>query len=288
MKIIDFRLRPATPEFVAHLEWRAHNHPQGATSPVRLALARSLPPKELIAEMERESIALGVFTGRDWYGEDPDWPFTNESIARTVAEFPDKFVGFGAVDPRRPDPVAHVRSAVEELGLRGICLDAFALGTNASDERFHRIYEECQRLDVPIVITVGALPGIPVPMEASHPRYIDNIARQFPDLRILVSHAGWPFTQEILGVAFRHDNVWLENSFYHFAPGVESAMVQALNDWTPDRILFASAFPSVPLKGTIDALKAWPLSDAAKERFFFRNAIAFLGDSAPKALEVGS
>lgn len=276
MRAIDLRLRPAIPEFVAHLEWRLRHHPQPPTGPVSAALARALPPEQLIPAMDDAGIEVGVFTGRDWYGEDAAWPLTNEAIARTVDLFPQRLVGFGGVDPRRPDPGLHIRTAVEDLGLRGLCIDGFALGTNPADGRFDPVYTTCQELGVPIVITLGALPGVPVPMESSRPHHVDLVAARYPELRILLSHAGWPYTQEVLGVAFRHPNVWLENSFYHFAPGVPAAMVDAANGWLPERIMYASAFPSAPLAETLQQVAALPFTDEARDRVLYANAAAFL------------
>ena len=277
MSIIDFRIRPAIPAFIEHLNWRVARHPQKSSSHLDATFERALPPRELIAVMDDLGIRLGVFTGRDWYGDDPDWPLTNEAIAEAVADFPDRFVGMGGLDPRRPDPSGSVHRAVEDLGLVGICIDGFALGTSPADPNFRVIYEACIELDVPIVITLGALPGIPSPMDASHPRHIDELALRYRDLRIVLSHAGFPFTGELLGVVFRHDNIWMENSFYHFAPGVPAAMVEAANEWVTRRIMFASAYPSAPLAETIERLNAFPFTAEARQRMFHDNAAELLG-----------
>ena len=277
MRIIDFRLRPAIPAFIDHLNWRVARHPQKSSSHVDATLDRALAPPELISVMDDLGIRLGVFTGRDWYGDDPDWPLTNEAIAETAKSFSDRFLGMGGLDPRRPDPAESVRHAVEDLGLVGICIDGFALGTSPADPRFRVVYEACIRFDVPVVITLGALPGIPYEMDASNPSHIDEIALRYRDLRIVLSHAGFPFTSEVIGVAFRHDNVWIENSFYHFAPGVSAAMVEAANEWITDRIMFASAFPSALLGETIARLDAMPFTDEARRRLFHDNAAELLG-----------
>jgi len=281
MSIIDFRVRPATPAYIEHLNWRVARHPQASSSPVGGTFQRALPPEDLISVMDDLDIRLGVFTGRDWYGDDPDWPLTNESISETVGEFSDRFIGMGGVDPRRPDPRQSVHHAISELNLSGICVDGFTLGTSPADPKFRTIYEACIEVDVPVVITLGALPGIPGPMDASHPRHIDEIALRYSDLRIVVSHAAFPFTSELLGVVFRHDNIWMENSFYHFAPGVPPMMVEAANEWVTDRMMFASAFPSAPLEETIDRLMALPFTEEALQRVFHDNAAELLGLDHP-------
>ena len=277
MRVIDFRLRPAIPQYLAHLEWRVAHHPQKSTSPVAPALARALAPDDLIVEMDRLGIEVGVFTARDWYGDDPNWPFTNEAIAATAEAYPTRLIGFGGVDPRRPDAAALVRTAKNDLGLRGICVDGFVMATSPADPAFDPIYRACVENDLPVVITLGALPAIPSPMDASHPRHVDDVAMRFGDLRIVMSHAAWPFTSEMLGVVFRHDNVWFENSFYHFAPGVPDVMVHAINEWVTDRAMFASAFPSAPLGETIERLARLDFTEEARHRMFFENARELLG-----------
>ena len=276
MSTIDFRLRAATPAFVAHLRWRTDKHAQKESSHVSAAIARALPVPQLIEAMDAAGISLGVFTGRDWVGDDADWPLTNESIAHATAESAGRLIGYGGVDPRRPDVAGHCRHSIG-LGLKGLCVDGFVLATGPHDPAFFPVYEACLELDVPIVITVGALPGVPAPMSASHPHNIDEVARRYPGLRILASHAGWPYTSEMLGVAFRHDNVWIENSFYHFAPGVSGLMVEAANGWLADRIMYASAFPSAPLRETLEAFAALPFTDEARRKVLHDNAASFLG-----------
>jgi predicted TIM-barrel fold metal-dependent hydrolase len=277
IRAIDFRARPAIPEFLAHLDWRLSSQVQVQTSPVAMAKGRALAPAEMIAAMDDAGIEIAVFTSRDWWGEDPRWPLTNEAVAAVGREYPDRFVSFGAMDPRRLDARERIVKAVRELGLRGICIDPFSLEVGASDERFEIVYSTCAELGIPVNITLGALPGIPALMACSHPSHIDAVARSHPDLKIVCSHSCWPYTSEMLGVAFRHDNVWLENSFYHFAPGVSQLIVEAANSWLTERIIYASAFPSAPLKETLVRYAELPFSDRAREHVLYRNALDLLG-----------
>ena len=111
MRIIDFRLRPAIPAFIDHLNWRVARHPQKSSSHVDATLDRALAPPELISVMDDLGIRLGVFTGRDWYGDDPDWPLTNEAIAETAKSFSDD----SSVHPARPGPDYAAQTCRSEL-----------------------------------------------------------------------------------------------------------------------------------------------------------------------------
>jgi hypothetical protein len=44
---------------------------------------------------------------------------------------------------------------------------------------------------------------------------LDDVAREFPDLRLLVCHAGFPWTDECLLLLTRHKNVYLDVSFFN-------------------------------------------------------------------------
>ena len=200
---------------------------------------------------------------------------------------PDRIVGFAGVDGSRPEAAAGaVRRAVCELGLLGACFDPFLLKAAPDDERFDVIYRACSDLGVPAVVTLGGLPGIPTPLRNSSPLALDVVAKRFPDLVIIASHGGWPFPLEMIAVAWRCENVYFENSFYHFAPGAE-VLVEAANTMIGHKMLYASAYPFAPLGETLRKFRTLPFKDDVADRVLFGNADRLLAQIAAGAAGAG-
>ena len=77
-----------------------------------------------------------------------------------------------------------------------------------TDRRYYPLYAECIDLDIPVCLQVGhtgplcpSEPGRPIP-------YIDEVALEFPELRIVCGHIGYPWTTEMIAVATKHPNVY--------------------------------------------------------------------------------
>jgi predicted TIM-barrel fold metal-dependent hydrolase len=107
------------------------------------------------------------------------------------------------------------------------------------------------------------------------------VARRFPELLIVASHAGWPFTQDMIAVAWRCENVYFENSFYHFAPGA-GLLVEAANTMISDKMLYASAYPFVPLGETLQRFGTLGFTAEVREKVLYRNAEALLARIAAR------
>ena len=94
-----------------------------------------------------------------------------------------------------------------------------------------------------MVISTG--PGTRVPgaiMGDASPARVDEVARDFPDLTIVMSHGGYPYVQEACMVCHRNANVYMEWSEYETWPFADG-YVKAGNELIPDKLIFASAHP---------------------------------------------
>jgi predicted TIM-barrel fold metal-dependent hydrolase len=101
------------------------------------------------------------------------------------------------------------------------------------------------------------------------------VASDFPDLHILIRHAGWPWVREAIAVAMRHKNVYLELSLFYDFPGVDD-FVKAANVIVPDQVVYSSAYPVDPLS-TLDKFKNLPFNEDVLPKVLYANACRFLG-----------
>jgi predicted TIM-barrel fold metal-dependent hydrolase len=221
-----------------------------------------------VAEVRAAGIARAVVVGRDT----PALSIPNDRIAEITAAHAE-LVGIGSVDPQTQGTrgaVAEIERAVKVLGLKAINVEPGfgAPALKADDPLLLPVYEACAHLDVPVFVMSG--PTTPDP-DFNDPAAIARVARAFPDLSIVCHHGFWPRVAEIVGVAFRHENVFLVPDMYLFLPGSE-LYVEAANGFLRDQLLFGSSYPFRPMGQSVADAHALGLSDEAQEAFFFGNA----------------
>lgn len=273
--IIDFRARPNLPEY-AHYLYPRLDAIERRTAGVYQAFRPPIETvDEFVSSLDRLGIDRVVFAARS-RSSDGDWQLTDDVVAAAVTRHPSRITGFAGIDLRAPDLAGAVARAVEENGFSGVCFDPFQLGMHASDAHLDPIYAAAGQLGVPAVVTLGGLPGVPADLTCGDPLRLDEAAGKHPDTVIIGSHSGWPFTQAMIAVAWRRDNVFFENSFYHRAPGAE-LIVRAANEMIPHKVLYASAYPFAPLDITLDEVASLPFLDAVREKVMGGNAASILG-----------
>jgi len=268
MPIIDFRARPPTPEYL-----RALDLPLTQTVMRKLGSTRPRPQtlEEWMTDLERRDVRRVVFAGRQSAATSAN-DVTNDYVADVMRRFPDRVVGIAGVDPMLGmAAVREATRAVAELGLRGVALDPYGGNTAANDRRLYPVYAKCAELNVPVIVTTGPLPFAGPRLAHGDVKPLDDVACDFPELTIVIDHTGWPWVQETIALAFRHENVFIDTSFYIHLPGT-ALLAEAANTIIPDRVLFASGFPAVSIETALERVAALPFTPEALEGVLFRNA----------------
>jgi hypothetical protein len=228
-----------------------------------------------MTDLDRQDVRRVVFAGRQSSGTSAN-DVTNDYVAEVMHQFPGRVIGFAGIDPLLGmHAVREVTRAVQQLGLRGVALDPYGGQVTANDRRFYPVYAKCAELAVPVVITTGPLPFAGPRLSHGDVRPIDDVACDFPELTIIIDHTGWPWVNETIALAFRHENVFIDTSFYIHLPGT-NLFAEAANSIIPDRILFASGFPVVPIETALERVRALPFTAEALK--------GVLGDNAEKLL----
>jgi hypothetical protein len=232
---------------------------------------------DFLAMMDRAGIDVAVL-----HGEDQETTFNkiipNELVAELVKEHPDRFLGFAGVDPHKGErAVEGLEYAVRELGLRGAMISPWEHLIYSDDERYHPIYEKCVELDIPIWVHTSVNFSRQIPMDYGHPLHLDRVAVGFPELKIMAGHAGWPWVTEMVAVAWRHPHVYLEISgIRQLYMGMENTGWEPLihygNSVLQDKILFATAWPLLPLEQAVEDVKNLPLKEEVKAKWLGENA----------------
>ncbi|MCC7486999.1 MAG: amidohydrolase [Burkholderiales bacterium] len=240
--------------------------------PARSAQARSMDM--LLAEMDRAGVGVGVVQARfsDFFGS-----VSNDDVAAICREYPGRFVGIAAIDPTgRRAAIAEI-DRMMAAGFRGVNVEpgAYPVPMYPDDRRLYPVYAHCEDRGIPVIIMAGGNAGPDV--SYSFPVHVDRVAGDFPALKIVVSHGGWPWVSEILHVAFRRENVYVSPDMYlHEAPGWEDYL-RAANGFLAERFLYASCYPLAPVEEYAEWFRRLPLESGTRERALWRNAAALLG-----------
>jgi hypothetical protein len=229
--------------------------------------------EDFVQQMDEAGIAWGAFRNVD-----------NDYTANIIARFPDRFVGQALANPNDGmQGVRELERAVKELGLSSFYASPFRYGLSPNDKKFYPLYAKAAELDLPVFVYVTMNYNSALPMDLSHPRHLDEVAMDFPELRLIAGCGGWPWVPEMIGVARRHPNVYIDTEShrpkYLATPGSGWEMLlQFGNTLLQDRVLFASNWASYfqpsddVLKRVIAEMQELPLKEAVKEKWLYWNA----------------
>lgn len=270
MKVIDFRFRPNTPEIINGIKNSAMF--KAACKAIGFDARKPQPLEEIVADLDRLGVELGVITGRDCettYGS----PANNGSVLEFCRKYPNKFVGFWGIDPHRKMAAVHeIVKAVEEYGMKGIAIDPYLAHMPACEARFYPLYTKCAELGIPVFITMAPPPQVAgALMDYCDPRQVDQVARDFPELTLIMSHGGYPYVNEAVYACLRNANVYMDISEYERAPMVD-VYVQAMKTMITDKVLFASAHPFIELADALDAYAHFDFTDEVRHKIMYENA----------------
>lgn len=196
---------------------------------------------------------------------------SNDEVATFVSEAPDRLVGVGSVDISRPmDAVREVRRCIEELGFVAIRVLPWLWEAAPTDRRFYPVYVACCELDVPFCTQIGHT-GPLMPSEVGRPIYLDQVALDFPDLRIVGGHIGYPWTDEAIAVATKHQNVFIDTSAYTVRR-YPQALVDYLRTHGRHKVMFGTNYPMITPSKCLEDLGRLDLDDETTELFLGGNA----------------
>ncbi len=232
-----------------------------------------IPLAEFVQQMDEAEIAWGAFRSD-----------SNERTAEVVAQFPDRFLGQALANPH--DGMKAVREserAVKELGLQSFYASPFRYHIPPNHKKFYPLYAKAAELHIPVFVSVTMNYNSALPMDLSHPRHLDEVAMDFPELPLIAGCGGWPWVPEMVGVARRHQNVYIGTEAhrpkYLATPGSGWEMLlQFGNTLLQDQVLFASNWASYfqpsddVLKRVVAEMRELPLKDEVKEKWLYRNA----------------
>ncbi len=142
----------------------------------------------------------------------------NDYIAAVVKKHPDKFIGFASVNPNFKGPkeaVKELERAIDELKLKGLKLYPTYQHYSPNDrEKAFPIFEKAEELDIPVLVHMSGSTLLDAPMKFSKPMLLDDVGREFRNLRLIIGHMGIPWVQEALYMLTKHANFYGDLSYF--------------------------------------------------------------------------
>ena len=142
----------------------------------------------------------------------------NDVAAALAARYPEKVIGFMSVHPDAEDVMDEMERCVHDLGLRGMKLAPNYQTFEPLGEPARRVYDYAQGNGLPIVFHQGTAPTPTAPLRYAHPLVMDEIAMEFPDLKVVMAHLAHPWHADCITVIRKHPNVYADLSGQLYRP----------------------------------------------------------------------
>ena len=225
--------------------------------------------QDFLKELDKANIQWGLVSSDDC-----------EAATEFVALAPDRIkVSFAGKPKDGMKGVQALEVAVREYGFSALNVDAFYSGIPASEAIFFPLYAKAAELNIPVFIYTSMNYRTDLPMDIAHPIHVDRVAMQFPMLKIVASCGGWPWVPDMVGVARRHRNVYINTRShrpkYLATPGSGWEMLMQFgNTLLQDQIVFSSGAEELglPVSALVEEVKALPLKEKVLEKWLHHNA----------------
>jgi predicted TIM-barrel fold metal-dependent hydrolase len=223
---------------------------------VRLAeeRKRGVTVEQSIAMLDEANISIALIpaTKAGSYRNRDSWALPYERVAEVCAEWPQRLRGLAGIDPTLGMAgLRELERGVREFGFVGAHLYPHWFELPPDDARYYPYYAKCCELGIPIMMQVGHClkygRGHTYP-SVGRPITLDTVACHFPELVIIGIHIGYPWTEEMISVSYKHENVYIGSDAYGPKHWPES-FVRYAGSWGQDKVLFGTDFPVIdPLR----------------------------------------
>ena len=232
---------------------------------------KDLTPEELVSEMDESGVEKGFLSiQRDG---DKEW------IQEAMKKYPGKFVAGCPVNPIQNDimsEVRRIRGLIDEIGLQVIRVGGWRLLVPPTDNRLFPFYALAIENDLKVHVNVG-YPGPAGIARMQDPLYVDELCYLFPELKVIQTHGGAdPASMEVaVHNVIKYPNCYIMTNAYrpkYFSP----QFIQHLNTRAQDKIFWATEYPLLTFKRSLDDVAQLPLRDHVRPKYLRENILRLL------------
>src|SRR5438132_8404606 len=170
------------------------------------APAMARPLSDVVATLDAAGIARTLITGFDELSTAGRTFIPNALVAPIAERHPDRFIPFAGADVMKGlAALRELEHWVRERGFRGLSLRPFMIGLPADDRRYYPYYAKCVELNIPVSIHTSANWSEVRTNDLGNPNHCDTVACDFPELKFILSHGGYPWVLEAVLMAWKHE-----------------------------------------------------------------------------------
>lgn len=271
--IIDFKMKAPIPNWEPMFE-NGKTALHGVFNQLEnLTPTKATTVSDVLEEMDAQGITSSVILGRN----NEQGSSNGELQAFLASREGERFFGFiGIEDMTVDEAVATIHQYGKTGAFHGVAAIPSKIKplTPIGDASLDPIFEACLEYDFPFCMTLSLL--ISLTSESPdydyiHPKQLIRVAQKYPDLKIIISHAAWPFVQEAIAVATHFPNIYLCPDFYLSFPG-GNQYIEAAKSGLANQLLFASCYPNVPYDYAIEHYQSYELDSEISSKIFYENA----------------
>jgi len=217
-----------------------------------------------LAAMDAGGVDISLLSA--WCGP-RGWLITNEEVADAIAEAPDRLRGLVSVDVNDPmGAVRTIREHAQNPAFVGVRVVPWLWDLPPNDRRYYPIYVACVEAGLPFCTQIGhtgplcrSEPGRPIP-------YLDEVLLDFPELTVVGGHVGYPWMDEVLSLARKYPNFYVDTSAYT-VKRLPPVLVEFMKGQGAGRVLFGTNWPMIAPKHALASLDDLGLDDRARALF---------------------
>ena len=244
-----------TPEVAANIEWW---HMKDRV------VGRS--PSEFVQHMDASNVDVVLVPSvkmRSYETSQLIWNTPEDEVAEVIEAEPTRVRGLVGIDPTTGMAgVRRFEAWVNAGHFVGAHIHTYGFGIELDHRRYYPFYAKCVELDVPVVMQVGHS-AERMPSAMGRPILLDNLALDFPELKIVGAHTGWPWIEEMIAMAWKHANVYIGTSAHH-PQYWEPSLIRFANSRGRGKVLYGTDFPVLEFSDSLAAIDQLDLKDEAR------------------------
>ena len=241
---------------------------------------RGWTPQEFAKVLDAAGVSTAfvpVWQMRSWKYQAMLWDMRLEEVEAVMRADPKRYKGMFGINPfHKMEGVKALERAVKDHGFICAHLHHYGYGLRPDDKAFFPFYAKCVELDVPVMVQMGHSAEF-MPSDVGRPIYLDDIALYFPALKLVATHTGWPWVEEMIAMAWKHPNLYISTTA-HSPKYWDKSLVHFLNSRGKGKVMFGTDFPVLTHAASIAEIDALGLKEDARK--------ALLHDTAAKVFKL--
>jgi len=184
------------------------------------------------------------------------WNILNEPVFDFVSRYSSKYIYFASIDPYQENYMHDLKYNHLDLKCKGIKIGPIYQGVHPRDDKYYEIYDYCEKNSLPIITHMATTFSSGVPIDYARPHHMDQIACDFPKLKLVLAHLGHPWEAETIAIIRRNENVYADISALYYRPWqFYNSMRLAVEYGCTHKLLFGSDYPATTTESSIKGLR---------------------------------